>query len=56
MEDEWANFPDGEEIELLTEDLCGIYGGCELCPGHVAAEDGTPIFCTHECHRMDLDT
>ena len=55
MADEWIKFPEGAEIELLTEDLCRIYGSCALCPGHVTYEGGIPIFCTHECHRVDLD-
>jgi hypothetical protein len=42
------------DIEVITEDLCAMYG-CERCPGHVTSDDGTPVFCTHECHRVDAD-
>jgi hypothetical protein len=35
------------EIEVLTDDLCSIYG-CDRCPGHVVSADGTPVFCDRE--------
>jgi hypothetical protein len=42
------------EIEVLTDELCSMYG-CDRCPGHVASVDGTPVFCDHDCHRVDSD-
>jgi hypothetical protein len=45
---------DIEAVEVLTEDLCAVYG-CDRCPGSVKGEDGTPVFCTHDCHRADCD-
>ena len=43
-----------EEIDVVTENLCVIYG-CELCPHFLTSEDGTPVYCTHDCHRTDYD-
>jgi hypothetical protein len=43
-----------EEIEVVTEDLCAVYG-FDRCPGWLKDSFGTPIFCTHECHRDDCD-
>jgi len=43
-----------EEIEVLTEDLCAVYG-CERCPGWVKDSYGTPVFCTHDCNPADCD-
>lgn len=43
-----------EEVDVVTEDLCVIYG-CELCPHFLKSENGTPVFCTHECHRDHCD-
>jgi hypothetical protein len=45
---------DVEAIEVVAEDLCAIYG-CERCPGCLKDSYGTPVFCTHECHRADCD-
>lgn len=43
-----------EKVDVLSEDLCAIYG-CDRCPRWVKSEDGTPVFCTHECHRGQCD-
>jgi len=45
---------DVEEAETLTEDLCAVYGS-DRCPGWVKSDDGTPVFCTQECHRNRCD-
>jgi hypothetical protein len=45
---------DIEKVDVLSEDLCAIYG-CDRCPRWVKSEDGTPVFCTHECHRGQCD-
>lgn len=43
-----------EAAEVISEDLCAIYG-CEQCPGAVKDAYGTPVFCTHQCHRDKCD-
>lgn len=43
-----------EEVKALTEDLCAVYGA-DRCPGWVKSDDGTPVFCTQECHRNRCD-
>jgi hypothetical protein len=45
---------DIKEIEVVAEDMCAVYG-CNRCPGWVKAGDGTPVFCTHECHPNQCD-
>jgi len=38
-----------QEIEVITENLCAIYG-CDLCPCWLRTKYGTTVVCKHECH------
>jgi hypothetical protein len=63
---QWITFSPGEEPEVLTGDLCSIYG-CDTCPGYARVRDlpagrmrsgeapadpDATVLCSHSCHRI----
>ena len=53
----WVAAP-GEEIEVLTQELCDHFGGCAHCPGisstaelGIEDDETRTVFCTHWCHQ-----
>ncbi len=52
---EWHEFPEGEELEVLTTVLnfCAE-GNHDRCPGFTESEEhgGEPVFCVCPCHQV----
>jgi hypothetical protein len=60
----WEPEP-GEDITVLREQFCDLFGGCEQCPGctkvaelrkigevNKTLEANQTVFCVHWCHKV----